>query len=163
MVGQCQPLLGSPCTLVGLLQMVILYRPTASGSLFIEDHRGPLQGALFSTACRFSTRLAVSAMASMMPLSTAGWRFSPWEMFCANLGDRAPPCIWAKRLSCKQSGPSILCISWLVRMGYVSRRTCACSSLEGPSGEGGLVDIGDSLLALIDASADMVEYWRGSR
>src|SRR5258708_37856016 len=97
----------------------------------------------------------------MMPLSTAGWRFSPGEMFCANLGDRAPPRIWAKRLSWDLSGPNILCISWSVRMGYVSRRTCACSSLEGCWGEGGLVDIRDSLLVLIDPLADMMECRRG--
>ena len=115
----------------------------------------------FSTACQFSTCLAVSAIASMMPLSTAGWRFSAWETFRADLGDKAPPCIWARRLSWDLSGPSILCISWSVRMGYVSRRTCARSSLEGSWGEGGLVDIGDSLLALIDLSADMMKYWRG--
>ncbi len=113
-------------------------------------------------ACRFLTHLAVSAMASMIPLSTMGWRFSPWETFRADLGDKAPPRIWARRLSCERSGPSILCISWSVRMGYVSRRTCAHSSLEGLSGEGGLVDIGDSMLPLMDPSADMVEYWRGS-
>ena len=117
--------------------------------------------SLFSTACRFLTHLAVSAIASMIPLSTAGWRFSPWETFRADLGDRAPPCIWDRRLSCDLSGPSILCISWSVRMGYVFQRTCARSSLEGSWGEGGLVDIGDLLLALIDPSADMMRYWKG--
>ncbi len=87
----------------------------------------------FSMACQFSTLLAVSAIASMIPLSTAGWRFgSPWMTFCANLGDRVPPCIWAKRLSCEVSGPRILCISWSVRTGYVSWRTHARSSLVGP-------------------------------
>ena len=74
----------------------------------------------FLMVCRFSTHLAVSAITSMMPLSNAGWRFSPWETFCADLGDRVPPCIWANRLSYDLSGPSILCISWLVRMGYIS-------------------------------------------
>src|SRR5258708_34459053 len=96
-------------------------------------------------------------MASMMPLSTAGWMLSPPEAFRDNLGDRVPPRICAKRLSCEWSGPKILCISWSVRMGYVSRRTCACSSLDGCSGEGGLVDIGDSLLRLMDPSADMMK------
>ncbi len=87
----------------------------------------------FSTTCRFSTCLAVSTIESMIPLSTVGWRFgSPWMTFRANLGDMAPSCIWARRLSCEVSGPNILCISWLVRTGYVSWRTHARSSLEGP-------------------------------
>ncbi len=66
----------------------------------------------FLMACRFSTHLEVSSIASMIPLSTVGWRFgSVWMTFHANLGDRAPPRIWAKRLSWEASGPSILCIS----------------------------------------------------
>ncbi len=98
----------------------------------------------FSMACWFSICLAVSAIALIIPLSTMGWRFgSPWMTFCANLGDMAPPHIWDRRLSCEPSGPSIHCISWSVRMGYVSWRTRAHSSLEE---EGGLVNIGDSTL-----------------
>src|SRR5258708_4892160 len=105
--------------------------------------------------CRLFVLLVVSAIASMMLWSTMGCMFSPWDTFRADLGDRAPPRIWARRLSCERSGPKILCISWSVRMGYVSRRTCALSSLEGRLGEGGLVDMGDSLLALLDPSADI--------
>src|SRR5216684_4938689 len=78
-----------------------------------RSSRASLRSA-FSTVCQFSTCLAVSTIESMMPLSSAGWRFSPWETFCADLGDRVPPYIWANRLSYDLSGPSILCISWLV-------------------------------------------------
>ncbi len=93
----------------------------------------------------------------MIPLSTAGWRFgSIWMTFRADLGDKAPPHIWAKRLSWELSGPSILCISWSVRMGYILWRTCAHSSLEGPWGEEGLVDMGDSALGLERPSPDML-------
>ncbi len=66
----------------------------------------------FSMACQFSTHLEVSSIALMIPLSTVGWRFgSIWMTFCANLGDKVPPHIWAKRLSWEASSPSILCIS----------------------------------------------------
>src|SRR5258708_34095635 len=99
-------------------------------------------------ACRLFVLLVVSAIASMMPWSTMGCMFSPWDTFRADLGERVPPQIWARRLSCERSGPKILCISWSVRMGYVSRRTCALSSLAGCSGEEGRVDMGESLLEL---------------
>src|SRR5258708_26717614 len=65
----------------------------------------------FSTACLLVVHLAVSSIALMIPLSTSGCMFSPWETFRANLGERAPPCICPKRLSCELSGPRILCIS----------------------------------------------------
>src|SRR5258708_206345 len=50
-------------------------------------------------------------------------------------------------------------------MGYISRRTCTHSSLEGWLGEGGLVNIGDSLLSLIGIyelwGMDLVSWFPG--
>src|SRR5258708_6178723 len=80
-------------------------------------------------------------------------------MFRTNLGEMAPPHIWASRLSWELSGPTNLWISWLVRARYFSCMAWAHSSLVGV---GGLVDIRDPLLWLMEKpSSDMMEQWRG--
>src|SRR5260370_19340283 len=62
----------------------------------------------FSTACRLFVLLAVLAIASMMPWSTIGGMFFPLDTFPAGLGDKAPPWICVKRVSCARFGPQIL-------------------------------------------------------
>ena len=63
----------------------------------------------FSMTCWLSTCLEVSAIKSMIPLSTVGWRFrSNWMTLHADLGDMVPPCIWDRRLSWESSSPTNL-------------------------------------------------------
>src|SRR5713226_1751865 len=116
----------------------------------------------FSIVCMLSFHCMVLMSKLMISLSTVGWRFGSMSMmFRTEWGDIAPPCIWDRRLSWETSSPTNHWSSWLVSVGYRSCRVSTHSSLVG---EGGLVDMGNLLLALMDwPPSDMIECWRESR
>src|SRR5258708_1668659 len=115
----------------------------------------------FSLVWWASLHWTPSAMASMIPRSTAGWILGlPCITFLADLGDMDPPRIWASKLSCELSGPTNCWISWLVRAGYFSHIICARSSLVG---SGGANNIPNSLLWLMEKPpSDMFGRGKGS-